>query len=52
MKRLWDADIVVPPQLASTLIETQFPSLAPAAIESLGHGLAESKLALTFLASG
>ena len=38
MKHQWTADIVVHPELARSVIEAQFPSLAPAAIEALGNG--------------
>ena len=38
MNQQWTADIVVQPELAKRLIEAQFPSLAPAAIDALGNG--------------
>lgn len=38
MPNAWDAEQIVSVPLANTLIETQFPELAPAAISLLGYG--------------
>lgn len=38
MPNAWDAEQIVSAPLAKTLIETQFPELAPAAISLLGYG--------------
>jgi aminoglycoside phosphotransferase (APT) family kinase protein len=38
MPNAWDAEQIVSVSLANTLIETQFPELAPAAISLLGYG--------------